>query len=79
MLFRSGLGVRRDFKQAGLYYADSCLANDDKACFNLAEMFMEGKGVKKDRQKAMEYYGLSCDFGFQEGCDEYKALKLKEK
>ncbi|WP_334086822.1 SEL1-like repeat protein [Helicobacter typhlonius] len=55
------------------------MANDDKACFNLAEMFMEGKGVKKDRQKAMEYYGLSCDFGFQEGCDEYKALKLKEK
>lgn len=79
VMFEEGLGIKRDYKQAGLYYSDACLARDDRACFNIAEMLFEGKGLKKDKKKAMEYYGLSCDLGFQEGCEEYKALKLKEK
>ena len=79
VMFEEGLGIKRDYKQAGLYYSDACLARDDRACFNIAEMLFTGKGLKKDKKKAMEYYGLSCDLGFQEGCEEYKALKLKEK
>lgn len=79
VMFEEGLGIKRDYKQAGLYYSDACLARDDRACFNIAEMLFEGRGLKKDKKKAMEYYGLSCDLGFQEGCEEYKALKLKEK
>lgn len=79
VMFEEGLGIKQDYKQAGLYYSDACLARDDRACFNIAEMLVAGKGLKKDKKKAMEYYGLSCDLGFQKGCEEYKALKLKEK
>ncbi|MCH5312908.1 MAG: sel1 repeat family protein [Helicobacter sp.] len=78
VMFEEGLGVKKNYKQAGLYYADSCLVRDDRACFNLAELLSKGKGMKKDKQKAMEYYGLSCDFGLQEGCEMYRAFKLKE-
>ena len=76
-MFEEGLGVKTDYKQAGVYYADACLARDDRACFNLADLLYEGKGMKKNIHRAMEFYGLACDFGMQEGCEAYKHIKLK--
>ena len=39
-------------------------------------MYEEGYGARQNNSIAKEYYGKACDYGNQDGCDKYKALKM---
>ncbi|MCI7484646.1 MAG: sel1 repeat family protein [Helicobacter sp.] len=79
VMFENGyVSEKRDYVQAGLYYTDACMGKSAKGCYNLGFLVFHGKGTKRDMEVGMEYFGLSCDFGFQEGCNRYKELTLKQ-
>lgn len=62
-MYRDGLGVSKDAKEAVTWLQKSAAQGDNEAQLHLAMMYDEGDGVLKDDVKAVEWYGKSAAQG----------------
>ena len=53
MMYKNGLGLRKNFKKAVKMFRQSADQGFSLAQYNLAGMYQSGKGVKKNRKKAV--------------------------
>ena len=64
ILYRRGLGVKKDPIEAVKWYQKAADQGFAKAQFNLGLMYKQGNGVAKDIRKAVELYILSAENGY---------------
>jgi TPR repeat protein len=55
ILYYSGTGVEKDYKQAAHWLQAPARSGNDQAQFYLGSMYAAGHGVKKDDSKAIEW------------------------
>ncbi|MGX3098544.1 tetratricopeptide repeat protein [Helicobacter sp. 23-1046] len=74
-MYEGGKGVRQDYHKARELYNKACNLEDALACYFIGLHYYYGvSGVEENRSIAKQYYGEACDLGYQNGCDDYKAL-----
>jgi len=64
ILYRRGLGVKKNPKEAAKWYKLAADQGFAKAQFNLGLMYKRGNGVEKDLIKAIDLYQLSARNGY---------------
>ena len=75
-MYANGQGVRQDDAQAVQWYRQAAEQGDAQAQVLLGIAYESGRGVRQDSALAQEWYGKACDNGYQDGCDNYRRLKL---
>lgn len=68
-LYRSGLGVARDDRQAVALFRQACDAGHMRGCNDLGYMHENGFGVGKDEDEAVELFRKACDGNEPLGCE----------
>ena len=66
---------RHDPKKSLAYYKKGCALKSADSCSTIGYMYETGKGLEQDNQKAAAAYKIACDFGYQNICKKYEALK----
>lgn len=78
--YYTGEGIRQDYKKS-FEWLQKAVKHDDEprseAEAMLGVMYEFGQGVRRNKEIAKEWYGKSCDNGYQDGCDQYRRLKLE--
>ncbi|HHX2522660.1 TPA: tetratricopeptide repeat protein, partial [Neisseria subflava] len=76
LMYANGQGVRQDDAQAVQWYRQAAEQGDAQAQGLLGIAYGSGYGVRQDSALAQEWYGKACDNGDQDGCNNYRRLKL---
>ena len=76
VMYAIGQGVPQDDAQAVQWYRQAAEQGDAQAQVLLGIAYESGRGVRQDSALAQEWYGKACDNGYQDGCDNYRRLKL---
>tara|TARA_E500000178_G_C16889727_1_gene692987 strand:+ start:194 stop:433 length:240 start_codon:yes stop_codon:yes gene_type:complete len=56
VLYRNGIGVEADLKQAVQWYQRATEQGEPTALFNLGSLYRKGYGVPKNETKALDLY-----------------------
>ena len=75
-MYLNGQGVRQDVAQAAQWFRKAAEQGVANAQNNLGVAYYKGHGVRQDLALAQEWFGKACDNGYQDGCDNYRRLKL---
>ena len=70
--------VEQDKRKAISYYSRGCVGGSSRSCNNLGVMYFRGDGIRQNKDTAKELFGKACDYGFMDGCNNYKILNEKE-
>lgn len=62
-LYRDGLGLRQDHKEAVRWYRLAAARGDRQAMFALGRAYLEGKGVDKNEDRAREHFSSAAAKG----------------
>jgi TPR repeat protein len=62
-MYRTGMGVVQDHKEAVRWYRKAADQGDAAAQFNLALMYANGQGVAQDYKEAVKWYRKSAEQG----------------
>ena len=76
VMYAIGQDVPQDDAQAVQWYRQAAEQGDAQAQVLLGIAYESGRGVRQDSALAQEWYGKACDNGYQDGCDNYRRLKL---
>lgn len=73
MMYKRGIGVKRDYKKALDWYAKAAATGDANSIFNVGTFYLGGQGVKRDYNEAMKWFRLASEKGcadadYQMGC-----------
>ncbi|MGO9941114.1 MAG: caspase family protein [Terracidiphilus sp.] len=68
-LYRGGLGVARDDRQAVALFRRACDGGNMRGCSDLGFMHENGTGVGKDEDEAVELYRKACEGSEPLGCE----------
>ncbi len=66
----------QDVAQAAQWFRKAAEQGVANAQNNLGVAYYKGHGVRQDLALAQEWFGKACDNGYQDGCDNYRRLKL---
>ena len=75
-MYAEGRGVRQDYAEAVRWYRQAAAQGFAAAQTLLGMMYENGRGVHQDLALAQEWFGKACQNGDQDGCDNYRRLKL---
>lgn len=56
----------------------SCDKKDTKACYELANIYLNANQIEQNITKAKEFYKKSCDGGFEKACDDLEIKNSQE-
>ena len=59
VMHQNGQGVKRDYKEAALWYARAAKQGNAQAQFNLGTLYRYGAGVEKDKVEAYAWYDVA--------------------
>jgi hypothetical protein len=77
-LYRTGIGVEKDYKKALEIAKSLCKRGVALACANLGGIYYYGQGVKRDVEKAMELLKKACDMNEPLGCNGVVLIHMEE-
>ena len=66
VMHQNGQGVKRDYKEAALWYAKAAKQGNAQAQFNLGTLYRYGAGVEKDMVEAYAWYDVADTNGHSE-------------
>ena len=83
MMYKRGLGVKRDYKKALDWYAKGAATGDASSIFNVGTFYLAGQGVKRDYEEAMMWFRLASEKGcadadYQMGCLYFSGTGVKQ-
>ena len=61
VMFEDGIGTKKDFKKAAIWYEAAVAAGDKRAMNNLGNLYLDGKGVEKNKLKATDFYAMAAE------------------
>ncbi|ANV97657.1 hypothetical protein BBW65_02025 [Helicobacter enhydrae] len=74
--YYEGKIVEQDYNKAFEAFEAGCLKKSGGACYNIGFMYEFGRGeVPFDSKKALDFYLKSCNYGYDRGCQAYRAMK----
>jgi hypothetical protein len=68
LMYAQGRGVKRDHKQAALFYRKGCAGGNPGSCNRLGVIYADGRGVPKDLAAAAKLYQQACRNRHAYGC-----------
>ena len=74
--YHKGEGIKKNFKQARIYYQKACAAQYAKACFTLGTLYDAGLGGKQSYSKAAAHFSQGCKLEHPKTC--HKAGQIFE-
>ncbi|MFQ5559170.1 MAG: ankyrin repeat domain-containing protein [Nitrospinota bacterium] len=85
VFYRSGKGIKKDYKKAFMWFKKAAENKDKKAQYNLGVLYEKGLGTKENKLEALKWYRLSAAQGHSmalsklETKSSFKASLLKKK
>ena len=67
VMLQNGQGVKRDYKEAALWYAKAAKQSNAQGQFNLGTLYRYGAGVEKDMVEAYAWYDVADANGHADG------------
>jgi len=64
VIYYTGQGVSRDYKEAVRWYQKSAARGHSRALYNLGLMSVQGQGVSQDHQEAVRLFKKSAEYGY---------------
>lgn len=73
MMYKRGLGVKRNYKEALEWYEKAAATGDANSVFNVGTFHLSGLGVKQSYKEAIKWFTLASEMGcadadYQMGC-----------
>lgn len=83
MMYKRGLGVKRNYKTALDWYAKAAAAGDASSVFNMGTFYLSGLGVKQNYTKALNLFTQASEKGcadasYQMGCLYFSGMGVPQ-
>lgn len=75
-MYRQGLGVQQDDKEAYTWFSKSAAQGDPQGCSQLAEMCLQGLGCDVDNSRALQLFRQAAELGHSDA--QYNLAMLYE-